>query len=103
MFSRRISVSSCVAVAFWLIATWYYAWYCDVTGRAHLARIGLHNAAMVAFLGLYAFLAGAGFAGSRYGPPERLRGKDYPGVWQIGLGVLAPGVACGLLSLLFLI
>jgi hypothetical protein len=39
----------------------YYAWYCDVTGRMHLARIGLQNAGMMAILGLYAFVAGAGF------------------------------------------
>ena len=36
---------------------------CDITGRTHLAKIGLQTAGMVAILGLYAFLAGAGFAG----------------------------------------
>jgi hypothetical protein len=102
MFTRKTCVTFCVAVAFWLAATWYYAWYCDVTGRVHLAKIGLQNAGMVAFLGLYAFLARAGFAGSRYAP-QRLRSKDLPGVWQLGLGVLTAGVACGLLALLFFI
>jgi len=102
MFSRKTSVTFCVAVAFWLAATWYYAWYCEVAGRTHLAKIGLQNAGMVAFLGLYAFMAGAGFAGSRQAP-QKLRRKDFPGVWQIGLGILAAGVACGLLSLLFYI
>jgi hypothetical protein len=103
MFSRKSCVTFCVAVTFWLAATWYFAWYCDLTGRAHLARIGLQTAGMVAILGLYAFLAGAGFTRSRYGLPERLRRKDYPGVWQIGLGILAAGAACALFSLLFLI
>ena len=103
MFTRKTCVTFCVTVAFWLAATWYFAWYCDVTGRTHLARIGLQNAGMMAILGLYAFLAGAGFAGSRCGPPERLRRKDYPGVWQIGLGILVAAAACALFSLLFLI
>lgn len=103
MFSRKTWLTFCVAVAFWLAATWYYAWYCEVTGRTHLARIGLQIAGIVAMLGLYVFLTGAGFIGSRYGPPERLRRKDYPGVWQIGLGILAAAAACALFSLLFLI
>ncbi len=103
MFARKTCVTLCATVAFWLAATWYFAWYCDVTARTHLARIGLQNAGMMASLGLYAFRAGAGFAGSRYGPPERLRRKDYPGVWQIGLGILAAAAACALFSLLLLI
>jgi len=105
MFKPKLYVTFCVSFAFWLAATWYWAWSCDITGRAHLAKIGLQIAGMVAMLGLYAFLAGAGFAGAgrRYGPPELLRRKDYPGVWQIGLGILAAAAACALFSLLFLI
>lgn len=103
MFTRKTCVTFCATVGFWLAAIWYYAWYCDVTGRTHLARIGLQNAGMMAILGLYAFLAGSGFARSRYGPPERLRRKDYPGVWQSGPGILAAAAACALFSLLFLI
>jgi hypothetical protein len=103
MLKPKHYVAFGVSVVFWLAATWYFAWYCDITGRTHLARIGLQIAGMVAMLGLYVLRTGAGFIGSRYGPPERLRRKDYPGVWQIGLGILAAAAACALFSLLFLI
>jgi hypothetical protein len=100
MFTRKTCVTSCVSVAFWLVATWYYAWSCDITGRTHVARIGLQIAGMVAILGLYALIGGAGFTGSRYGPP-RLH-KYIPGSGQIGVSILAAAAACELFSLLFL-
>jgi hypothetical protein len=55
---------------------------------------------MVAILGLYALIGGAGFTGSRYGPP-RLH-KYISGSGQIGVSILAAAAACGLFSLLFL-
>jgi hypothetical protein len=70
MFSRKTCLTFCVAVAFWLAPTWYFAWYCDITVRTHLAKIGLQTAGMVAILGLYAFIGGTGFAGSKYAPPR---------------------------------
>ena len=56
MLKTKHYVAFGVSVAFWLAATWYFAWYCDITGRTHLARIGLQTTGMVAMLGLYAFL-----------------------------------------------
>jgi hypothetical protein len=102
MFTRKICVTFCVAVAFWLAATWYYAWYCDVTGRTHPAKIGLKNAILVALLGLYAFIGGPMWHGGRHPFGIRLRRNDSPRSRQTGLGVLAAAAACGLLSLPFL-
>ena len=102
MFTRKTCVTFCATVAFWLAATWYYAWYCDVTGRTHLAKIGLQTAGMVAMLGLYAFIGGPTWLGGRHPFGIRLRHNDFPGSRQIGVSILAAAAACGLFSLLFL-
>jgi heme/copper-type cytochrome/quinol oxidase subunit 1 len=100
MFKPKHYVTFCVSVAFWLVATWYWAWSCDITGRTHLAKIGLQIAGMVAVLGLYALIGGAGFAGSKYAPPREH--KYIPGSGRIGLSILAAAAACALFSALFL-
>ncbi len=91
MFTRKTSVTFSISVAFWLAATWYYAWYCEVTGRTHLAEIGLQVAGLVAVLGFYA-LRGIS-----------LQRNAIPGTSQIGVSILAAAAACALFSFLFYI
>jgi hypothetical protein len=100
MFARKTYVTFCVSVAFWLAATWYYAWYCDVTGRAHLGKIGLQVAGLVAVLGFYAFIGGPIWRGGRHPIGVNLRRNHFPGSRQIGVSILAAAAACALLSLL---
>ena len=103
MFTRKHYVSFAISVAFWLAATWYYAWSCDVTARTHLAKIGLQTAGLVAILGLYALIGGPTWLGGRYPFGMRWRNKHSPPARQIGLSILAAAAACALLSLLLYI
>jgi hypothetical protein len=103
MFTRKTYVTFCVSVAFWLAATWYYAWYCEVTGITHLAKIGLQVAGLVAVLGFYAFIGGPVWLGGRHPIGISLQRNAIPGTRQIGVSILAAAAACALLSLLLYI
>ena len=103
MFTRKTSLTFCVSVAFWLAATWYYAWYCEVTGGTHLAKIGLQVAGLVAIPGFYAFIGGPIWLGGRHPIGVNLRRNHFPGSRQIGVSILAAAAACALFSLLLYI
>ncbi len=96
MFTRKILITFAVSVGFWAAASWYYIWYCGLSGRSQMAKTGLQFAGVLAILGAYALLGGPTLGTKN--PPQKLDPKDAAGARQIGLAILAAAAVCALFS-----